>query len=181
VPDALVIRCACCGLRHPAPAQTGDPALRRTCVRCAAHTDDTVASVAARESDHASMYSHALIDAQDEAILARGERDLYYDKMHAAYASRELLVQVLSQVEDAHHHRGKRCVCGKRACRVAAAVSDPRVARLIRTYDEVQRTLRELRNANPDGWTEKWDYIDVSLVYPQARRHSGRGRHRATG
>jgi hypothetical protein len=176
-----MIRCVCCGLHRPATTQGGDPAVGRTCVRCVAHADDTLANLAARESDHAAMYSHALIDAQDEAILARGERDLYYDKMQAAYSSRELLVQVLSQIEDVHHLRGKRCVCGKRACRVAMAVSDPRVARLIRTYDEARRTLRELRNANPDRWTEKWDYIDVSLVYPQAPRHSGRGRHRAAG
>ena len=181
MPEARMIRCVCCGLHRPATGQGGDPAVRRTCVRCVAHNDDTLANLAARESDHAAMYSHALIDAQDEAILARGERDLYYDKMQAAYSSRELLVQVLSQIEDVHHLRGKRCVCGKRTCRVATAVSDPRVARLIRTYDEARRTLRELRNANPDRWTEKWDYIDVSLVYPQAQRHSGRGRHRATG
>jgi hypothetical protein len=41
--------------------------------------------------------------------------------------------------------------------------------------------LRELRNANPDAWTDKWDYIDVSLVYPERTGRTGRGRHRSTG
>jgi hypothetical protein len=62
-----------------------------------------------------------------------------------------------------------------------AQLGDPRVARLVRTYDEVQRTLRELHDANPDRWIDKWDYIDVSLVYPEPRRHHSGGRHRATG
>ena len=77
---------------------------------------------------------------------------------------------VLSQIEDLHHLRGKRCTCGRRGCRVATALADPRVARLIRMYDEVRRTLRELHAANPDRWIDKWDYIDVSLVYPGASR-----------
>ncbi len=150
------------------------------CARCRDHSDDTIESLAARETDHAAMYHRALFDAQDEALLAQGERDHYRDKMQAAYSSRELLVDILSEVAHLHHPRGKRCSCGKRRCPIVTRLSDPRVVRLVRTYDEVQRTLRELHAANPDRWIDKWDYIDVSLVYPEAR-HTSRGRHRAAG
>ncbi|HEY2296453.1 MAG TPA: hypothetical protein VGH43_01895 [Jatrophihabitans sp.] len=173
-------RCKCCGL-HQVSSYSNDRAAVHSCVRCLQHSDETLDNFAAREADHAAMYHHALIDAQDETLLAQGERDHYRDRMQAAYASREILVQVLAQLDDLHHLRGKRCSCGRRGCRVATVLADPRVARLIRTYDEVRRTLRELREANPDGWVDKWDYIDVSLVYPGLRRPPGRGRHRAAG
>lgn len=178
--NTSAFRCKCCGL-HQAGTYSGDRAAVRTCVRCRQHSDETIENLAAREADHAAMYHHALIDAQDETLLAQGERDHCRDKMQAAYGSREILVQVLSQIDDLHHLRGKRCTCGRRGCGIPALLADPRVARLIRMYDEVRRTLRELHDANPDRWVEKWDYIDVSLVYPGTRRPSGRGRHRAAG
>lgn len=176
--EMTAFRCTCCGLHQASPMGSDGAAFHR-CVRCAEHADRTIDDLAARDADHAAMYQHALIDAQDETLLARSERDHYRTKMHAAYASREVLVQVLSQIDDLHRARGKRCSCGRRGCRIATLLGDPRVARLIRTYDEVRRTLRELREANPDRWVEKWDYIDVSLVYPRTR--PGRGRHRAAG
>jgi Zn ribbon nucleic-acid-binding protein len=180
VHETIAFRCKCCGLSQVS-TYSDDGAAVRSCVRCRHHSDETIEDLAAREADHAAMYHHALIDAQDETLLAQGERDHYRDKMQAAYGSRELLVQVLSQIEHLHHLRGKRCACGRRGCRVADLIADPRVTRLIRNYDEVQRTMRELREANPGRWVEKWDYIDVSLVYPGARRPSSRGRHRAAG
>jgi hypothetical protein len=170
----------CCGLQQEAQ-HCDDRAPLKVCVRCRHHSDDTVEDRAARETDHVAMYHRALFDAQDEVLLAQDERDYYRGKMQAAYASRELLVQVLAGIDHMHHLRGKRCVCGRRACPIAALLADPRVARLVRTYDEVHRTMRELRAANPDAWVDKWDYIDVSLVYPEPRRHSSRGRHRAAG
>jgi hypothetical protein len=106
------------------------------------------------------------------------------DRMKSAYESREMLVSVLSRIEDLHHPRGKGCACGKRRCRVVDVLSDPRVARLIRSYDEERRTLRELREANPELWADSWDYIDVTLVYPDQhgpRRAAERGRHRSAG
>jgi hypothetical protein len=169
-------RCPCCGLQQA--STVGGTAFHR-CARCAEHADTTIEELAARDAEHAAMYQHALIDAQDETLLAQRERDHYRTKMQAAYSSREVLVQVLSQIDDVHRAHGKRCSCGRRNCPVATLLADPRVARLISTYDEVRRTLRELRAANPDRWIEKWDYIDVSLVYPSTR--SGRGRHRAAG
>jgi hypothetical protein len=144
------------------------------------HRGDTIADVARREADHAQLYRRALTDAQDDALLAQSERDYCRDKMQAAYETRELLVKVLADIESAHHYRGNRCSCGKRGCRVVEQLADPRVARLVRTYDEERRTLRELRNANPDLWAESWDYIDVTLVYPARARRTG-GRHRASG
>ena len=180
VHDMSAFRCRCCGL-HQASTFGTDRAGFHRCARCAEHADDTIEALAARDADHAAMYHHALIDAQDEALLAQGERDHYHTKMQAAYSSREVLVQVLAQIDDLHHVRGKRCSCGRRGCRVGALLADPRIARLIRMYDEVRRTLRELRDANPDRWVEKWDYIDVSLVYPPSHRASTRGRHRAAG
>jgi hypothetical protein len=101
--------------------------------------------------------------------------------MKSAYDSRETLVAVLSRIEDLHHPRGKGCSCGKRRCRVIDILSDPRIARLIRSYDEERRTLRELRDANPELWADSWDYIDVTLVYPETHRRPERGRHRSTG
>lgn len=174
------LRCACCGLHQTAHHGDGLAPLG-VCVRCRQHSDDTIEDLAAREADHAAMCHRALFDAQDEALLAQGERDHYRDKMQAAYSSRELLVQVLSEIDHQHHLRGKRCSCGRRGCPISARLADPRVARLVRRYDEVQRTLRELHDANPDRWVDEWDYIDVSLVYPEPRRYSGRGRHRAAG
>lgn len=178
--EVTSFRCKCCGL-HQAPTFGSDRVALHRCARCAEHSDDTIEDLAARDADHAAMYHHALMDAQDETLLAQGERDHYRAKMQAAYSSREVLVQVLSQLDDQHHLRGKRCSCGRRGCRVAGLLADPRVARLIHLYDEVRRTLRELRDANPDRWIEKWDYIDVSLVYPGVHRASSRGRHRAAG
>ncbi|HEY8302151.1 MAG TPA: hypothetical protein VIG48_09640 [Jatrophihabitans sp.] len=178
--DTTAFRCRCCGL-HQASTFGVDRAAFHRCARCAQHADETLEDLAGRDADHAAMYQHALIDAQDETLLAQSERDHYRTKMQAAYSSREVLVDVLSRLDDLHHPRGKRCSCGRRGCRVVALLADPRVARLVRTYDEVRRTLRELRDANPDRWIDKWDYIDVSLVYPEARRPSNRGRHRAAG
>lgn len=177
---ATDFRCTCCGLHQAAQHGEARHAVR-LCFRCREHADDTGDDPAAREADHAAMYAHALFNAQDDTLLAQGERDHYRTKMQAAYASRELLVHVLSEIEHLHHARGKRCRCGKRGCKIAALLADPRVARLVRTYDEVQRTLRELHAANPDRWIDKWDYIDVSLVYPEPRRDARRGRHRAAG
>lgn len=176
-----MIHCVCCGLDQNASVDEEEHGPVLSCVRCDSHGGDTIEAFAMREADHAAMFKHALVDAQDDTILARGERDFYREKMKAAYSSRELLVQVLSQIDDVHHIRGTRCACGRRGCRVVALLSDSRVARLIRRYDEERRTLRELRNANPDAWTDKWDYIDVSLVYPDRTRRTGRGRHRSTG
>lgn len=176
-----VIHCACCGLEQNVSVDGAEYRAVMSCGRCAPHRGDTTETFAMREADHAAMYRHALADAQDDTILAYGERDFYRDKMKVAYSSRELLVQVLSQIEHVHHHRGKRCACGKLNCRVVELLADPRVARLVRTYDEERRTLRELRNANPNAWTDKWDYIDESIVYPVRPRRNGGGRHRAAG
>lgn len=180
VHDTTGFRCTCCGLLQ-ATRYDSDHLAAKICYRCREHSDATVQDLAARETDHAAMYSHALFNAQDDILLAQGERDHYRVKMQSAYASRELLVQVLSQVDHLHHLRGKRCRCGRRGCKIATLLADPRVARLVRTYDELQRTLRELHEANPDRWIDKWDYIDVTLVYPERRRDSRRGRHRAAG
>jgi hypothetical protein len=154
------------------------------CMRCEGHQGETLNMVARREADHVVMYRHALHDAQDDVLLARRERDHLRDRMKSAYGSREMLVSVLSRIEDLHHPRGKSCSCGKRRCRVVEVLADPRVARLIRSYDEERRTLRELREANPELWADSWDYIDVTLVYPDqhgARRPAERGRHRSAG
>lgn len=179
VHGATHFRCACCGL-YQAAGYGDDRHALDVCPRCREHSDETVELLAVSEADHADMYHRALFDAQDEALLAQGERDHYRAKMQAAYGSRETLVDVLAQIEHLHRLHGKRCSCGRRGCRIGALLADPRVAPLIRTYDEVRRTLRELREANPDRWIDQWDYIDVSLVYPATRRVSGRGRHRAS-
>jgi hypothetical protein len=174
-----VIHCACCALEQPAPRSFIEGDVPR-CLRCVDHQGGAIADVARRESDHAQLYRRALIDTQDDVLLARSERDFCQDKMQTVYETRELLVKVLADIESLHHYRGNRCSCGKRGCRVMELVADPRVARLIRSYDEERRTLRELRNANPDLWAESWDYIDVTLVYPEQERRAG-GRHRASG
>ena len=132
VHDMSAFRCRCCGL-HQASTFGTDRAGFHRCARCAEHADDTIEALAARDADHAAMYHHALIDAQDEALLAQGERDHYHTKMQAAYSSREVLVQVLAQIDDLHHVRGKRCSCGRRGCRVGALLADPRISRLIRS------------------------------------------------
>ncbi|MEO8888163.1 MAG: hypothetical protein ABI429_02570 [Jatrophihabitantaceae bacterium] len=176
-----LIHCACCGLDQNASDDRSGHRPWTSCVRCAGHRGDSIEAFARREAEHAAMSKHALVDAQDDTILARSERDHYRDRMKTAYASRELLVQALSRIDDVHHYRGKRCVCGTRGCRVAALLADPKIARLIRTFDEERRTLRELRNANAEAWTDKWDYIDVTLVYPTHERRRGPGRHRAAG
>jgi hypothetical protein len=181
-----VIHCVCCGLRQRGRVDgDADPGGAARCLRCAGHSPatggDTLETYAAREADHAQLYRQALTEAQDDTVLARSEADFCRDRMQAAYATREMLVKVLADLDGAHHLRGGRCVCGKRRCRVVDVLSDPRVARLIRGYDEEQRTLRELRNANPDLWADAWDFIDVTLVYPKAERQAGGGRHRARG
>ena len=173
--DMSAFRCKCCGLHQASTAAMDRAGVPPMCPMRPTF-DETIDDLAAREADHAAMYHHAMIDAQDEALLAQGERDHYHAKMQAAYSSREVLVQVLAQIDDLHHGAARRCSCGRRGCRVATLLADPRVSRLVRTYDEVRRTLRELRDANPDRWVEKWDYIDVSLVYPAAhRRRAGDG------
>ena len=177
-----VIHCACCGLEQHALVDSVRPLPTLWCMRCEGHQGDTLTMVARREADHVALYRHALHDAQDDVLLARRERDHVRDRMKSAYDSREMLVGILSRIEDLHHPRGKGCSCGKRRCRVIDVLSYPRVSRLIRSYDEERRTLRELREANPDMWADSWDYIDVTLVYPereQSRRPVDRGRHRS--
>ncbi|HET6877528.1 MAG TPA: hypothetical protein VFH38_08370 [Jatrophihabitans sp.] len=158
----------------------GYPLVR--CVRCRSHDGDSVEAVARRDGDHVELYKHALVEAQNDAVLAESERDVYRDQMQAAYGTREMLVKIMSEIDAVHHVRGNRCACGKRGCKVVRLLGDPRVARLIRGYDEEQRTLRELRNANPELWAETWDCIDVTLVYPQRQQQRPTaGRHRAAG
>lgn len=175
---ARVIHCVCCALDQPAPPAARDTGGAPHCVRCLDHGGESLADVARREADHAQLYRRSLSDAQDDILFAQGERDVYQDKIQAAYATRELLVRTLSRIDAHHHYRGTRCSCGKRRCRVVEVLSDPRVARLVRSYDEERRTLRELRDANPELWGDSWDYIDVTLVYPKPTKKAV-GRHRA--
>jgi hypothetical protein len=175
-----LIRCSCCGLDRNARVDDDATAVA-LCSRCTGHRRTTAETVAVLEADHAAMYKHAMIDAQDDLVLAHGERDFYRDKMHTAYRTRQLLVQVLAEIDEVHHQRGKRCACGRSGCRILGLLSDPRVGRLVRAYDEERRTLRELRNANPELWTEAWDYIDDALVYPPRPNQANPGRHRASG
>jgi hypothetical protein len=173
-----VIHCVCCGLDQHAPVRRGErPPI--VCLRCEDHRGHAAEQVAVRESEHAMLQQRALLDAQDDVLLARGERDFYHDRMTDAYTSRELLLGILARIDAMHHHRGDRCSCGRRGCHIASWIGDPRVINLIRHYDEEKRTLRELRNANPDKWADHWDYIDVSLVYPDPTGYGGR--HRANG
>lgn len=177
-----LIHCACCGLEQGAALDVQDGGVAAVwCTRCAAHRGESVEQLAARQAEHVAMLERALLDAQDDAVLARGERDHFRDRMQLAYSSRELLVRVLAQIDEAHHMRGTRCACGRRGCRVVGLLADPRIVRMIRSYGEQQRVLRELRNANPDAWTDRWDYIDVSVVYPEPPRRARGGRHRRTG
>jgi hypothetical protein len=150
-------------------------------MRCAAHDGESLESVAVREADHAAMYKHAMIDAQDDVVLARAERDFYRNKMQAAYGTRQLLVEVLAHVDHLHRRRGRRCLCGRSGCSIVVLLEDPRIARLVRSFDEQQRTLRELRHANPESWADAWDFIDDSLVYPPLARRGTAGRHRRSG
>jgi hypothetical protein len=177
--DLRLIRCSCCRLDQNVPA-AGESRPVPSCIRCAVHRGDSADAHALRDADHAVMYQRAFVDAQDDTVLAYGERDFYRDKMTAACDSRALLVSVLAQIEDVHHYRGKRCACGRLGCRIHELLADPRIARLIRSHDEERRTLRELRDANPDAWGDRWDYIDEAVVFPR-RTHNGRGRHRASG
>lgn len=183
-----VILCVCCGLEQHAPVRRGErPPI--CCLRCEAHRGHSIEQTAARETEHANMRLRALLDTQDDVLLARGERDYYRDRMHDAYETRETLLSVLARVDAVHHRRGDRCSCGKRGCHIPEWISDPQVQRLIRHYDEEQRTLRELYAENPDGWVDQWDHIDVTLVYPKRRPMPGpgmvsvnhAGRHRANG
>jgi hypothetical protein len=181
-----MIHCACCDLDQSAVVESARPVPNLWCVRCEGHRGETLTMIARREADHVAMYRHALHDAQDDVLLAQRERDHLRDRMKTAYDSREMLVALLSRIEDLHHARGRGCSCGKRRCRVVDLLSDPRVARLIRSYDEERRTLRELREANPEMWADSWDYIDVTLVYPEGRGTDrddrlDRGRHRSYG
>ena len=112
-------------------------------------------------------------------MLAHSERDFCHEQMSDAYATRELLVKVLAEIDDTHHYRGS-AVClrqaqlqGRRAARrPPGRAAGPQLRR-------GARTLRELRNANPELWADTWDYIDVTLVYPKRSRRAGGGRHRA--
>lgn len=176
-----MIHCACCGLEQSAIVDDEQAEPATCCVRCTGHRGDALTVVARREAEHAAMYKHALHDAQDDALLAQSERDHYRDRMRSAYETREMLVRTLSRIDDLHHPRGRGCSCGRRRCRVIEALADPRVARLIRTYDEERRTLRALREANPELWSDAWDFIDVALVYPERPRRGDRGRHRLIG
>lgn len=175
-----LIRCRCCGLDQAAPP-TEDGKSVSTCSRCTGHRSDSDAAVAVREADHAAMYKHAMINAQDDLVLACGERDFYRQKMQTAYNTRQLLVETLAQVDQVHHLRGRRCACGRPGCRIPALLGDPRIARLVRSFDEQQRTLRELRNANPELWAEAWDYIDDAIVYAPRGGRGTPGRHRKSG
>lgn len=140
--------------------------------------------MAQREADHAQLYRRALTDAQDDILLANTERDWSREEMQSAFENRSVLIRALSAIEEEHHFRGGRCACGRRGCRTAESLSDPRVSRLLRSFDEEQRTLHELRVANPELWAdpddELWDFVDVTLVYPKRERRTA-GRHRAAG
>lgn len=174
-----VIHCVCCTLDQPAAPAALDAGDAPRCVRCLEHHGVTLADIARREADHVQLYRRALADAQDEIFFAQSERDVYGDRVQAAYAARDLLVRTLARVGAVHHSRGGRCSCGRRGCRVADVLAEPRVARLVRGYDEEQRVLRELRTANPELWGDSWDDIDVTLVYP-TRKKKAAGRHRAS-
>lgn len=174
------IRCSCCGLDQNVSVALGEKQPVLSCARCTAHHDDTVESVLDREADHAAMYRHAILDAQDAASLAHGERDFYRDQLKDAYGEREVLIQALLQFDELHHYRGAQCACGVPGCRIVELLSNPRIARVIGTYDEHRHTMRELRKANPGVSTGEWDDVDVTLVYPHGEYRVGSGRHRTT-
>lgn len=167
--------CCCCQLDLEIAVDLDDPFAAPVCARCFMHQDDDHI----RLVDHVAMYRHAMDDARDATDLAQGERTFYRDRANDHAKNGESLVRILTQIDDLHHLRGTRCVCGIVECRVMELLSDPGVARMIGTYDEQRHTLYELRLANPGAWSEEWDDIDVTLVYPQ--RAGGAGRHRATG
>jgi hypothetical protein len=129
------------------------------------------------------MYEDGLAQARDEVMLAQGERDLYHRRLQSAQKERERVIKVLADVRAEHQGQGERCSCGQRRCRTRELLrSDPRVLPLLRRHDEHQRALRELQRANPDVWIDRWDYIDITLAYPDSSRPRARaGRHRATG
>lgn len=167
-------RCRCCDLDLDIQVDLDNPFAAPICTRCYMHQDDEWI----RLVDHTAMYRHAMEDARDSAELAAGERTFYRDRANDHAKSGESLVRILTELDDLHHLRGTRCCCGLVDCRVMELLSDPGVARMIGTYDEERHTLFELRRANPGAWSEAWDDIDVTLVYPQ-RENRGGGRHRA--
>lgn len=170
-------RCRCCDLDTDIRVDLDDPFAPPVCARCYLHSDDDWIRLA----DHVAMYRHAMQDAQDATDLAQSERTFYRDRANDHAKNGETLVRLLTEIDDLHHLRGTRCACGLADCRVMELLSDPGVARMIGTYDEQRHTLFELRRANPGAWSEEWDDIDVTLVYPQHGRRAGGGRHRAAG
>lgn len=137
------------------------------CPQCAWHTGATAEDVIRAEVEHVRMYRYALLDAQDAATLAHGERDFYRDELNDSYAQLQLLSAALLIADDAHHYRGDICSCGAVRCPVVDVLSDAKIARLIGTYDEHRHVLRELRVANPSDDAGVWADIDVTLVYPR--------------
>ncbi|GAB2477966.1 hypothetical protein [Jatrophihabitans fulvus] len=170
-------RCTCCELELDIAIDPERPFAAPVCARCWLHQDDDQV----RAGDHVAMYRHALDDARDATELAQGERDFYRERATTTAQSAESLVRVLGEIDHLHHLVGTRCSCGAWDCRVMELLSDPAVGRLIGTYDEQRHTLFELRRANPGAWSDEWDDIDVTLVYPPAPPRSTGGRHRAVG
>jgi hypothetical protein len=155
------------------------------CAQCAWHRHDTAQAAINAEAEHVRMYRYALLDAQDAAGLAHDERDFYRERLHQSYAEAQLMTAALLIADEAHHFRGDECSCGDPRCTVVDVLADPKIGRLIGTYDEHRHVLRELRAANPGDRAGVWADIDVTLVYPKSERvdrptdEIRTGRHRA--
>ena len=182
---ARTIRCSCCGLEQ---AVLSEPDARPlVCAQCAWHGSDSAQAAVQAETEHVRMFRFALLDAQDAADLAHDERDFYRDQLGDSYADNQVLTAALLLVDDRHHYRGDACSCGEPRCPVVDVLADPKIARLIGTYDEHRHVLRELRAANPGDGAGVWADVDVTLVYPKAERATQQtdeinvGRHRAVG
>jgi hypothetical protein len=164
-------------------AELGAPPL--ACAQCAWHRHDTAEAAVRAEVEHVRMYRFALVDAQDAAVLAHDERDFYRDQLNQSYADAQLMTAALLLVDEQHHFRGDECSCGDARCTVVDVLADPKIARLIGTYDEHRHVLRELRAANPGDRAGVWADIDVTIVYPKTHRDEQLtdeihiGRHRA--
>jgi hypothetical protein len=175
------IRCSCCALDQA--VFTDVDAGPVVCAQCAWHRNDSPHAAILAETEHVRMIRLALLDAQDTADLARGERDFYRDQLNQSYADLQLLTAALLLVDERHHYRGEECSCGDPRCSVVEVLADPKIARLIGTYDEHRHVLRELRAANPGDAAGVWADIDVTLVYPRGdaaiTEPVGIGRHRA--
>ena len=182
---ARMIRCSCCGLDQVVLAGPDDRPV--ACAQCAWHRNDNAEVALRTEAEHVRMLRLLLLDAQDAAGLAHDERDFYRDQLNQSYADLQLLTAALLLVDDRHHYRGDGCSCNEPQCAVADVLADPKIARLIGTYDEHRHVLRELRAANPGDPAGVWADIDVTLVYPRDERTGDTtgeihvGRHRAVG